>query len=245
MRRSPGRGRRWSTSSGPRRRRKARRSPGRGRRWSTLSRPRRRTLRGGLRRQPAAGTRIRRARPAAREVPLSVLFAAGTTPASTASMCPTRSANYLPAPSGAKVGGRRHRDAALASAEAGSAARRLRLQRRQLRQLHSPQRGHLRPSVATMRRTTAALLSWLLKNGPVPFTAYRGIIREVSKSVDASPKALRFAFVCQTCHGLVGSGRRTAGRRGGAGQGRTGVVRIGSPRRQPTRVPPRHRRQLS
>ena len=49
----------------------------------------------------------------------------------------------------------------------------------------------------------------------------------------------------RTCHGRVASGRRSVGRRGGAGLGRTGRRRIGPPRRQPTLVPPRHRRQLS
>ena len=40
----------------------------------------------------------------------------------------------------------------------------------------------------------------------------------------------------QTYHGRVGTGRRTAERRGGADPGRTARRRIGSPRRQPSLV---------
>ena len=41
----------------------------------------------------------------------------------------------------------------------------------------------------------------------------------------------------RTYHGRVGTGRRTAGRRGGAGPGRTGRRQIGSPRIQPSPLP--------
>ena len=43
----------------------------------------------------------------------------------------------------------------------------------------------------------------------------------------------------RTYHGRVGSGRRTAGRRGGAGSCRTGRRRIVSPRRRPSLAPPK------
>ena len=43
----------------------------------------------------------------------------------------------------------------------------------------------------------------------------------------------------RTHHGRIGSGRRTAGRWSGAGPGRTGRRRIGSPRKQPTLVLPK------
>ena len=42
-----------------------------------------------------------------------------------------------------------------------------------------------------------------------------------------------------TYHGRVRIGRRTAGRRGWAGTGRTGRRRVGSPRRQPSPLPSR------
>ena len=43
----------------------------------------------------------------------------------------------------------------------------------------------------------------------------------------------------RTYHGRVGAAQRTAGRRGGAGQSRTGRRRVGSPRRQPSLLPSR------
>ena len=61
-------------------------------------------------------------------------------------------------------------------------------------------------------------------------------------------------FSCKACPGIVhnwtyhgrnGSGRRKAGQRGGVGPGRTVHRRIGSPRTQPTLLPPGHRRRLS
>ena len=61
-------------------------------------------------------------------------------------------------------------------------------------------------------------------------------------------KTDREPFSCKACpgtcrvkawtyHGRVGSRRRTTGRRGGAGPGRTGLRRIGKPRRKPFLVP--------
>ena len=49
----------------------------------------------------------------------------------------------------------------------------------------------------------------------------------------------------RTYHGRVGTGRRTAGPRGGAGTSKTGCRRVGSPRRQPTPPPSRRSRQPS
>ena len=49
----------------------------------------------------------------------------------------------------------------------------------------------------------------------------------------------------RTYYGLVGTGRRTAGRRGGAGTGSTGRRRPGLPRRQPTLLPSKQSATLS
>ena len=101
--------------------------------------------------------------------------------------------------------------------------------------------------------TTAALRFSVLTNEPTPicpcnlslcktclkieFSSFCEIKNSPSKpKIEESPQSSIFT---RTHHGRVGTGRRTAGQRGGAGTGSTGRRRVGSPRRQPSLSPSR------
>ena len=67
-------------------------------------------------------------------------------------------------------------------------------------------------------------------------------------NVASEARTSEFSFVepkTQTYHGRVGTGRRTAGRRSGAGTGSTGRRWDGSPRIQPSLVPSRRSKKTS
>ena len=90
-------------------------------------------------------------------------------------------------------------------------------------------------------RTRSALRSQLLTVGPTPSCRCNRYPCKACPGKES--KAAWFHTVVEfktlTYHWRVGAGRRTAGRWGGAGQGRMGRRRVGSPRKQSTLLPPR------
>ena len=92
--------------------------------------------------------------------------------------------------------------------------------------------------------------------GPPPSPPRPAPLRSAHPAAVGRPAPLRQWYVQVLCtklvepktrthHGPVGSGRRTAGRRGGAGLGRTGRRWVDPARRQPSLLPSSESRKLS